>query len=57
MLNYSDESERFEKNLKDFWNNLSEEQKEAVNKAHQYFVEHDVIGDAFATAGTPLNIL
>ena len=55
MVNF--DSKGLDKSLKNFWNNLSGEQKEAVNKAHQYFVEHDVIGDAFAAAGTPLNIL
>lgn len=51
------ESEWFDKNLKDFWNNLPEEKKEAVMKAHDYFVSHGIIADAFAAAGTPTNIL
>lgn len=55
MANF--ESEEFKKNLKDFWNNLPEKKKEVVIKAHNYFVTHGIIADAFAAAGTPLNIL
>lgn len=55
MVNF--DSEKFDKNLKDFWNNLSEEKKEAVMKAHDYFISNGIIADAFAAAGTPLNIL
>ena len=55
MINlYSEESD---KNLKNFWNNLSEEKKEAVIKAHDYFVSHGIVADAFAATGTPVNIL
>ena len=55
MANF--ESEEFEKNLKDFWNNLPEKKKVAVMKAHDYFITHGIVADAFAAAGTPLNIL
>ena len=51
------ESEGLDKSLKNFWDNLSEEKKEAVIKAHDYFVSHGIVADAFAAAGTPLNIL
>ena len=51
------ESERLDKSLKNFWDNLPEEKKEAVVKAHDYFVTHGIVADAFAAAGTPLNIL
>ena len=50
-------SEKFDKNLKNFWDNLPEEKKEAVIKAHDYFVSHGIVADAFAAAGTPVNIL
>ena len=50
-------SEEFDKNSKDFWDALPEEKKEAVMKAHNYFVTHGIVADAFAAAGTPLNIL
>ena len=50
-------SERLKQSLKGFWNNLPEEKKEAVMKAHEYFVSHGIIADAFAAAGTPINIL
>ena len=50
-------SEEFDKNLEDFWDALSEEKKEAVMKAHDYFISNGIIADAFAAAGTPLNIL
>lgn len=53
----SNESEEFDKNLEDFWNAFPEEKKEAVIKVHDYFVTHGIIADAFAAAGTPLNIL
>lgn len=56
MANFN-KSEEFDKNLKDFWDALPEEKKEAVIKAHDYFVTHGIVADAFAAAGAPLNIL
>lgn len=56
MTNFN-ESEEFDKNLEDFWDALPEGKKEAVMKAHDYFVAHGIVADAFAAAGTPLNIL
>lgn len=50
-------SEEFDKNSKDFWDALPKEKKEAVMKIHNYFVTHGIVADAFAAAGTPLNIL
>lgn len=50
-------SEKFDKNLKSFWDNLPEEKKEAVIKAHDYFVSHGIVADAFTATGTPVNIL
>lgn len=55
MVNF--ESEKLDKGLKNFWDNLSEEKKEAVVKAHDCFVSHGIIADAFAAARTPVNIL
>ena len=56
MANFN-ESEEFDKNFADLWNALPEEKKEAVIKAHNYFVSHGMVADAFAAAGAPLNIL
>ena len=56
MANF-DESKEFNKNFEDFWNALPEEKKEAVMKAHDYFLAHGIVADAFAAAGAPLNIL
>lgn len=50
-------SERLKQSLKNFWNNLPEEKKEAVIKAHDCFITHGIIADAFAAAGTTINIL
>ena len=49
--------EDFNSRLDSFWNSLPEESQLNVKRAHNYFVAHEIIADAFAASGNPVNIL
>lgn len=49
--------EDFNSRLDSFWNSLPEESQLNVKRAHDYFVTHEIIADAFAASGVPVNIL
>ena len=49
--------EDFNSRLDSFWNSLPEESQLNVKRAHNYFVAHRIIADAFTASGVPVNIL
>ena len=49
--------EDFNSRLDSFWNSLPEESQLNVKRAHDYFVTHEIIADAFVASGIPVNIL
>lgn len=49
--------EDFNSRLDSFWNSLPEESQLNVKRAHDYSVCDEIIVDAFAASGVPVNIL
>ena len=47
----------FEFNFKSFWNSLSEEKRNEIEKLHNYFISNGIITDVFSILKIPVNIL